>query len=104
MSSKKKPLGNPLPTTRDAYVDPAPTVEESDGLAALWDLYAPKQYKGLLRAQNKNVLEQTGTKPTSRFVWDDTTRHYIEVKTGRVISRMELHRVLSQFTQTYAGR
>lgn len=102
--AKKKTLGKPLPKIRESYVDPAPTAEEADGLAALWDLYAPKQYKGLLRAQNKNVLEQTGTKPTSRFVWNDTTRHYVEVKTGRVISRMELHRVLSQFTQAYGSR
>lgn len=102
--AKKKPLGKPLPKIRDGFVDPAPTTEEADRLSALWDLYAPKQYKGLLRAQNKNVMEQTGKTPTSRFVWDDSTRHYVEVKTGRVISRMELHKVLSHFMQNYANR
>lgn len=102
--AKNKTLGKPLPKIRDGYVDPVPTVEETDALAALWDLYAPKQYKGLLRAQNKNVLEQTGTKPISRFVWDDRTRHYVEVRTGRVILRMELHRVLSDFMRNYANR
>lgn len=104
MANKKKPLGKPLPKTRDTYVDPAPTAEEANELVVLWDMYTPARYRGLLRAQNKSVLEQTDKKPIGRFVWDDTTRHYIEVKTGRVISRMELHRVLSQFVKSYGSR
>ena len=102
--ARKKAIGKPLPKVKDDYVDPAPTADDVESLVVLWDLYAPAQYRGLLRAQNKSLLEQTGEKPKGRFVWDDKTHYYIEAQTGRVISRMELHRAYSAFTQAYANR
>ena len=102
-TKQKKPLGKPLPKIKESYIDPVPTVEETDALVILWDLYAPAKYKGLLRAQNKSVLEQTGEKPKGRWLWDEQSKKYIEVKTGRALSRMELHRVFSEFTSKYAG-
>lgn len=101
---KRKAPGKPLPKIKETYLDPAPTEDEVNALVVLWDLYAPMQYMGLLRAQNKSVLEQTGSKPTGRWIWDDTKKQYIEVSTGRTLSRMELHRAFSAFSQAYASR
>lgn len=102
--TKKKLLGKPLPKINESYIDPAPTVEETDAMVMLWDQYAPAKYKGLLRAQNKRLLEQTGEKPVGNWLWDDKTKQYIEVRTGRPLSRMELHRALSAFTEQFASR
>lgn len=102
--AKKKPLGKPLPPIKETYIDPAPTVEETDAMVVLWDQYAPAKYRGLLRAQNKRLLEQTGEKPTGRWLWDDQTKQYIEVRTGLPLPRMELHRALSTFTERFASR
>lgn len=99
-----KPAGNPLPKVADDYIDPAPTTDEVNSLVALWDLYAPPKYIGLMRAQNKDVLEQTKQKPIGRFIWDAKARHYIEVKTGHVITRRELHAAYSEFTRAFASR
>lgn len=102
--AKLKPLGKPLPKIPETYIDPAPTVEETDAMVVLWDQYAPAKYKGLLRAQNKRLLEETGEKPTGGWLWDDKTKQYIEVRTGRALPRMELHRALSAFTEQYTSR
>lgn len=104
VKKKKRPLGDPLPKTSANYVDPAPAEDEVNGLVALWDLFAPPEYTGMLRAENKTVLEQTGQKPKGRFIWDDQIKRYIRVETGRVITRKELHIAYSEFVRAYADR
>jgi len=99
----RKPLGAPLPPVKDDYIDPPPTEDEVNALVALWDQYVDKRYRGLLRAQNKGVMEQTKQEVTSRFLWDDQTGQYIEVATGRRLSRRELHRAFSEFINAYSN-
>lgn len=102
-SKPKKPLGAPLPKVKDDYIDPPPTEDEVNALVALWDQYANKRYKGLLRAQNKSMMEQTNQPITERFVWDDQRGNYIEVATSRRLSRLELHRAFSEFVNAYSN-
>lgn len=93
-----------LPKIKDSYVEPPPNQEELDQLVALWDLHAPTAYKGLLKAKSKTLLEQTKQPYKGRFIWDDTTKHYVEVGTGRVLSRVEIHKAFSQFVENYSSR
>lgn len=100
----KKLLGKQLPPVSTDYVDPAPTQLEQEQLLELWDIYAPARYKGLLRAENKSVLEETQTKPSGRFIWDDKIKRYIEVRTGRILSMREVRSAASLFSEAYANR
>ena len=96
--------GNALPKIPDTYIDPAPNEEEMDRLVELWNIYAPRQYRGLLEAKSKTLLEQTEEKFNGPFIWDDIQKKYVETKTGRVISRQELHQAFSAFVRNYANR
>jgi len=100
---KKKPLGKPLPKIADDYVDPIPTSADVDALVAQWDIYAPTRYKGLLAAKNKSVIKETGEEP-GPFIFDDDIKRFVEVKTGRILSRMEVRNAYMQFVQNYARR
>lgn len=100
----KRLRGKGLPKIPDGYVDPAPNEEEMDRLVELWNIYAPREYRRLLESKSKTLLEQTGEKYNNPFIWDDIQKKYIEVKTGRVISRQELHRAFSAFVRNYANR
>lgn len=102
--TKKKPLGKALPAVSDSFQEPIPTLQESQELVAIWDEFAPRQYRGLLSAQSKSMLSQTGQSPKGRFVWDDVKKQYIEVATGRVLSRADLHLALSAFADAYGSR
>jgi hypothetical protein len=75
-----------------------------EALVSLWDRFAPAEYRGLMNSNTKSVLEATGQKPKTRFIWDDEKKHYIRVATGKVVTRAELHRALSSFMKAYSGR
>lgn len=102
--AKRIPLGKPLPKIKDGYQEPAPSEAEAEALVSLWDQFAPAEYRGLMNSQTKSILEATGQKAKSRFVWDDQKKHYIRVATGKVVSRAELHKALSSFMNAYSGR
>ena len=102
--AKRVPLGKPLPKIKDGYQDPAPSEAEAEALVSLWDQFAPAEYRGLMNSQTKSVLEVTGQKAKSRFVWDDQKKHYIRAATGAVVTRAELHQALSTFVKAYSGR
>lgn len=101
---KKVPLGKPLPKISDSYEEQIPVESEVMELVSTWDEFAPVGYKGLLSAENLTVLEQTGQKPKAKFIWDDVRKRYIEVRTGRVLTRADLHQALSSFVDAYSKR
>lgn len=101
---KRVPLGKPLPKIKNSYQEPVPSEADADALVSLWDQFAPAEYRGLMNSQTKSVLEATGQKAKSRFVWDDQKKHYIRAATGVVVTRAELHQALSTFVKAYSGR
>lgn len=106
MAKKKKrvPLGKPLPRISETYEEPAPSEIDLDALTSLWDQFAPARFRGLLDAENKNVLEQTAQRPSGRFVWDDQAKKYKDLLTGQMLTREDLHQALSAFAKSYTGR
>ncbi len=98
---KRVPLGKPLPKIKDGYQEPTPSEAEVKALVSLWDQFAPADFRDLTNSQTKSVLEATGQKPQTRFVWDDLKKRYIRAANGKVVTRAELHRALSSFVKAY---
>lgn len=100
----KKNLGKALPKTPNNYIDPPPSEVEIGELVSNWNQYAPIKYKGLLEAQNLSVLKETKQKPKGKFVYDGNKNRYIEVTTGRVLSRKEVLNAFEAFVKAFTRR
>lgn len=96
---KRKALGKALPSVDVVGV---PTQDESNLLISLWDTYAPAQYRGMMNAENKLMLQETGQKPAGRYVWDQTTMSYINTETGHIVDQDEALFAMSQFVKAYS--
>lgn len=102
--AQKMKLGKGLPPVPESYVDPAPTSTEIDQLVATWNSNVPAEYRDLLEAPSLTKLSLTGEKYNGRWVWDDKNKKYIDRKTGKPMSRAEMHAVFSSFVRSYTRR
>jgi hypothetical protein len=95
----RKPLGKALPPVKIVQI---PTAEELDLIVSLWDTYAPAQYRGMMDAEDRLVLQQTGEKPSGRFTWNAATMTYTNVETGHVVDQDEALSAVAAFVRAYS--
>jgi hypothetical protein len=88
--------GKPLPPVTD--IQP-PTIDEMNIIVAKWDANCPPYYKGLMETQPVTMAN-----PTAKFLWDKTTMHYIDRRTGRVLTRKEIKDAFIAYNEKVSGR
>jgi hypothetical protein len=81
MTTKRRPLGNPLPATKDVTI----TQSDIDIAIAQWDSVVPEKWRGLLDAK---PLDWTG-KQKPRFYFDEVRRVTIRASNGKVVTAKE---------------
>lgn len=90
-------IGTPLPRIPDDYVEPPPDSIEIQQLSALWDQYAPKQYRGIIDA--KPIEDRAEVK--ALWYWDQSAREYVNGKTGQRVPVRELQAAVREFTKGF---
>lgn len=84
-----------LPPISADWKMPIPTEQQLDRIEALWDMYCPPAFRGLLDADKT---------PNSKFTFDKQLRQYRIRKTGKLIPRRMLNDAFIEFSRKRAGK
>ena len=83
MAAKRRPLGKPLPVTKDGD-DTTPTAEQIDRSIASWDSVVPEKWRGMLEPK---PVGWVGT-PKPRYFYDDLRGMLLHAN-GQVVTAAE---------------